>query len=95
MSVQPRRRAAEETARRGDEIYEQKVRPLVEAGNLGRIAAIDVLSGSYALGETASAAARLLRAERPDAEVWLVRIGHRALHRIGWRAASSIESNVA
>ncbi len=86
MSLQQPRFSAEETARRGDAIYEQQVRPLVEAGNQGKIVAIDIETGDYALGETAVAAARELSARRPDAEVWLVRVGHRALHRIGGRS---------
>lgn len=78
---------AEETARRGDEIYAQQVRPQVEANNQGKIVAIDIETGAYALDETAVAASRRLLAQQPDAEVWLVRIGHRALHRIGARPA--------
>ena len=86
MSLQQPRFSAEETARRGDAIYEQQVRPLVEAGNRDKIVAIDIETGDYALGETAVAAARELSARNPDAEVWLVRVGHRALHRIGARS---------
>ena len=75
--------SAEETARRGDEIYERQIRSQVEAGNYGKIVAIDVESGAYALEETAVAASRHLQAQHPSAEVWFVRVGHRALHHIG------------
>lgn len=37
----------EEHARRGDDIYERSVRPQVEAGNRGRIVAIDIDSGAF------------------------------------------------
>ncbi len=74
---------AEDIARLGDAWYNDTVRPLVEASHQGRIAAIDVLTGAYALGDTSLAAARLLREAQPLAEVWLVRVGHRTLHRIG------------
>jgi len=83
MSAQQPRYTPEETARRGDEIYERKVRPKVETGNYGKIVAIDIDSGAYAVGDSALNAARILRVQRPDAEVWFVRIGYRALHRIG------------
>ncbi|MEW6211004.1 MAG: hypothetical protein AB1631_21750 [Acidobacteriota bacterium] len=88
MSIQHPRYSAEETARRGDEIYERQIRAQVEAGNQGKIVAIDIESGAYAVGETALIASKRLLAQRPEAEIWFVRIGHRALHRIGlcWKA---------
>lgn len=86
MSPQQPRYSAEETAKRGDEIYERQVRVQVEEGNRGKIVAIDVETGAYALGESALAAAKRLRAQHTNAEIWFVRIGHRALHRIGERS---------
>lgn len=81
---QPQRYSAEETARRGDEIYERDIRAQVEAENRGKVVAIDVETGVYALDETALAASARLRQEHPQAtEIWLVRVGHRALHRLG------------
>lgn len=82
-SIQQTRYSAEETARLGDDIYEQQIRPLVEAGNRGKIVAIDVETGAYALEETVLAASRRLQAQRPATEVWFVRVGHQALHKIG------------
>ncbi len=75
--------SAEETARRGDEIYERQIRSQVEPANFGKIVAIDVETGTYALEETALAASRHLQALHPSTEVWFVRVGHRALHHIG------------
>jgi len=83
MSGPKRGYSAEETARRGDEIYNTHVRAQVEAEHRGKVVAIDVETGAYALGETAVAASEQLLAEHPHAQVWLVRVGHRALHRIG------------
>ena len=77
------RYSAEETARRGDEIYDRQIRAAVEAEHRGEVVAIDVETGAYALGESAITASKKLLAEYPHAEIWLVRIGHRALHRIG------------
>ena len=77
----------EEVARRGDELYEQRVLPRV-AGQDGKVVAIDVVTGAYAVGDDALTAARQLRAPVPQATVWLVRIGHRALHRIGGRVVT-------
>ena len=85
MSPQQPRYTAEETARRGDELYEREVRAKVEVVNHGNVVAIDIETGAYALDENALAAAKRLRVQHPDAEIWFVRVGHRALHRIGVR----------
>ena len=77
--------SAEETARRGDEIYDRQIREAVEAENPGKIVAIDVETGDYVLAETAINAARRLRLQQPNAEVWFVRVGSPALHHIGAR----------
>ncbi len=82
MARQPRY-TKEEHARRGQETYEQRVRPHVESGNLGKIVAIDVDSGAYEMDEETLPAVERLLARFPDAQIWLVRIGHRGVHRFG------------
>ena len=82
----PTRRPGEETARLGDEIYERSIRSLVEANHHGEVVAIDVNSGSWAIGDDVIAATDRLQTQRPDAvDVWLLRVGHRALHHFGGR----------
>lgn len=71
-----------DVARRGDEIY-AKLRGRLEAPNLGKFMAIDVRSADYTIADTAVSAAKELRSRRPNAEVWLVKIGSRTVHRIG------------
>lgn len=83
MSLQSSHYSAEETARRGDDIYEQQIRSLVEEGNRGKVVAIDVDSGTYAVAENALSASHRLLDQIPDAEIWCIRVGHRALHRMG------------
>ena len=72
----------DEIALMGDDIYEKEVRTAVEAGNHGRVVAIDIETRAYALGDTVRDAAKQLLARYPDAEIWSVRIGHQALYRI-------------
>ena len=79
----PTPRSREETARLGKEIYERDIRHLVEADHQGEVIAIDVGSGNYALGKNTIAASESLRDQHPDAQVWLMRVGHRALYRFG------------
>jgi hypothetical protein len=86
MSLTKLRYSAEDLAQRGDEIYDRQVRPHVGAEDHGKVVAIDVEIGSYAIGDTAVDASRQILSQHPDAQIWLVRVGERALHRIGsWR----------
>lgn len=85
MPTRPPRYSAEETARRGDAIYERDIRSHVEKTHRGKVVAIDVDSGAYMVADNALAASERLLAQHPDAEIWCIRIGHRALHRLGGR----------
>ena len=76
----------EETARLGDEIYERDVRPQVEEAHHGDYVAIDLDSRGWAMADDLLAAAASLRAEHPQAvNVWLVRVGYRAIQHFGGR----------
>ena len=86
MALQSARYTAEETAQRGDAIYEQQIRSLVEEGNRGKVVAIDVESGAYAVAENALSASHRLLDQIPNAEIWCIRVGYRALHRMGGHA---------
>ncbi len=78
------RRPKEETARLGDEIYRRDVKAQVESGHDGDYVAIDVESGIWAIGESELAASDLLLGQCPDAiDVWLLRVGYRAVASIG------------
>ncbi|MCY7277249.1 MAG: hypothetical protein LH702_26845 [Phormidesmis sp. CAN_BIN44] len=88
MTVRQPRYSKEEFARRGDEIYEAQVRPQVEEGNHGRIVAIDIETGAFEIGKNSIIASDLLLAHHPDAQIWFVRIGYLAVHRIGYFEAS-------
>ena len=78
------RRPAEEIARLGDTIYQRDIRREVEDAHDGDFVAIDVESGSWALAENELDAAERLRERQPDAiNVWLLRVGYRAIASIG------------
>lgn len=80
------RRPSEEIARLGDDIYERDIRHEVEAEHHGEVVAIDVESGTWAIGDTVIVARDRLRTKLPDAiNVSLLRVGHRALHHFGGR----------
>jgi hypothetical protein len=85
MVRQPRY-SKEEFARRGHKIYEDQVRSEVEADNYGRIVAIDIESGAFEVGDNSLTAAKQLLVRCPDAQIFGIRIGHRAVHRFGFRS---------
>ncbi|MBI1903369.1 MAG: hypothetical protein HYS13_19885 [Planctomycetia bacterium] len=89
MQAPQPRYSKEEHARRGTEMYETRVRPQVEAGNKGKIVAIDVDTGEYEVAQDTLTASQRLLARLPDAQIWCVRIGYRAVHRYGPRVAAN------
>ena len=88
MAARQPRFSKEEHARRGAAIYEQQVRPQVEAGNRGKIVAIDVETGASEVADDTLTASDHLLARCPDAQIWCVRVGRRGVHRFGLRPVS-------
>ena len=69
---------------RSDEIRDA-IRPHLKAEDDGKFAAIDIETGRYEIDEDELAACDKLNARRPDAQIWLVRIGSPWVHRFGGR----------
>jgi hypothetical protein len=86
MSVRSPRYSKEEFARRGNEIYESQIRPQVEENNHGKIVAINIETGSFEVADTPMEAVDRLYEREPDAQPWVIRIGHRAVFRFGSRS---------
>ncbi len=86
MIVRQPRYGKEEFARRGDELYETQVRHQVEEGNHGKIVAIDIETGAFEVANTPMEAVDRLYEREPDAQPWVIRIGHRAVFRFGSRS---------
>ena len=83
MNLLQPRYSKEDFARRGDEIYERDIRSQVEATHTGEYIAIDIETGTYALDTDDYAATERLLANKPDAQIWLLRVGHTATYRMG------------
>jgi hypothetical protein len=81
------RYSMEEFARRGDEIYERDVLPKLTPEDRG-FAAIDIETGEYELAQDELTASNRLLAHRPQAQVWIRRIGSRYLYRFGHHGKS-------
>lgn len=73
-AAKPKRLAKSTIARRGDAIYESKVKPLLKPRDRGKYVAIDVRSGDFEIRSDRLAAIDRLQARKPDAICWMVRI---------------------
>ncbi len=73
----------DEVAERGTEMYETRIRRLVEADNIDRYLAIDVETGDYAIDDQRYDACMALRKRNPTAQIWGLRIGHVAAASFG------------
>jgi hypothetical protein len=79
----------EEIARRGEAIYEEKIRPIIESDNKGRRLVIDIETGNYLFQsiEDPIAASHALLERNPDAVIYGMRVGYPAATKLGgsWR----------
>jgi hypothetical protein len=83
MAIRQPRYSKEEFAQRGDALYESEIRSQVEEGNHGKLIAIDIETGAFELAEAPRIAVDRLYDRYPDAQPWVIRIGHRSVFRIG------------
>ncbi len=85
MASIKRRYSKEEFARRGDTAFEGVVRPRLKPEDEGRFVAIDIETNEFEIDNDELKAGDRLRARLPEAQIWMVRVGHRSVHRIGSR----------
>ena len=91
MTAPQPRYSKEEHSRRGTAMYEQRVRPQVEAANRGKVVAVDVDTGDFEVAEDSLAASQRLLVRHPDAQIWCVRIGYPSVHRFGPRVRAMLQ----
>jgi len=79
------RLSREEVGRRGEALYEQKIRATVETTeNIGKMVIIDVETGVYEVDEARGlVAARHIQLQRPDAILYGKRIGYDVVEALG------------
>lgn len=73
----------EEIRSRGEEWFEQRIKPLVESRPAMECVSIDVLTGEFATASEPLEAVQQLRAKQPQAVVWTRRVGFPYVHRFG------------
>jgi hypothetical protein len=62
-----------------EEIYQTKIRPIVEPTHVGEIVSIDVTSGDYELGLTVTEAVDRLACRQPYGDFYSFRVGYDAV----------------
>jgi hypothetical protein len=85
MATRQRRYPIEEIARRGDAIYEKDIRPHLKPKDKGKFVAIDIETGAYEMAKGELAAGDRFPTRVPDAQIWMVRVGSRSVHKFGGR----------
>ncbi len=72
-----------EIVRRGQALYEQQLCAQVAADNMGKFLALDIETGEYEIDTDERAALTRAKAKRPDAPLYLLRIGSPTAYRLG------------
>jgi hypothetical protein len=75
----------DEVGARGEDIYRLSIKPLVEAGNIGKYVAIDINTGQYEVADGHLEALNRLHARWPNVEAYSIKIGYPATAVIGGR----------
>lgn len=88
MESNQRRLPKDEIARRGDEIFERDVRPILTSDDDGKFVAIDVETGAFEIDADEMSATGRLRARVSEAQAWLTRVGYGFVRRYGPRRHS-------
>jgi hypothetical protein len=79
----------EEIAARARELYEREIRARVEPAHIGKYLALDIATGHYEIDEDELTVMKRAAGKHPHGVLHLMRIGHRAVGRIGSRARRS------
>lgn len=75
------RYSPDEVARLGDSLYELEIALHVSDEHAGCFVAIDVESGAFEIAPDELSAIDRLREQKPEAQIWLQRVGATYLHR--------------
>jgi hypothetical protein len=76
--------SGEEIARRGEDLYEQRLRAVVETPeNIGKIISIDIETGDYEIDADPVRPAQRIHARHPGAAIYGKRIGYDATFALG------------
>lgn len=69
-------------AKRGEALYDQSLKLQMEPNHLGEYLVVDIETGDYEIGPDYIQPTEKLLAKRPDAPLYALRIGYRAVGRL-------------
>lgn len=78
----------------GKAIYDQKIKDDLGPEFKGKVVAIDIYSGDYEIGDDDLEATDRLMERRPDAYMWMERVGYPAVHFVSRRPTNSKPAKV-
>ena len=76
---------ADEIGERGEAIYQEHIKHLVDPLHYGKFVVIDVKTGDYEIGKRMIVASKILRERRPEAITYGLRVGFLTAYRMGGR----------
>ena len=85
MPIVKRRYGKEDFAKRGDSIYADAVVPKLAPEDDGRFVALDIETKMFEIDDDGLVACQRLRGRCPEAQIWMVRVSSRYVHRFGGR----------
>jgi len=72
--------------RRGQAYYDQHLRARLEPEHDGKFLVLEVETADYEMDDDEMAAIQRARAKHPQSLFYVLRVGHRAAHRIGGKS---------
>ena len=79
------RYSSAEIVQRGQALYEQQLRALVEARHQGKFLVLDIETGDYEIDADDVSAVQRAKTRHPDAAFYIVRIGSPTAYRLGYQ----------
>lgn len=77
------RYTSDEISRRGQILYDQKVRSKIADSEKGKFLVLDIETGEYEIDADELAAVQRAKTKHNDAALYMVRIGHPTAYRLG------------
>jgi hypothetical protein len=83
------RYSSDEIAERGQALYDREIRHQLDVSARGKFLALDIETGEFEIDADERAALKRAQAKRPDAALYLLRIGHPTAYRLGRKAVAA------
>ncbi len=77
----------EQVARRGETLFEERIRPDLDEQEHGKFLVVDIETGDYELDADELQALKRAKAKNPRAVLYMLRFGYPTAYRLGRRAA--------